>query len=79
MRRLPDRWELHRRCLALPALGLALSVLIPAVLVVIYFCIYQFGTPYRFLEISKGDIYPIQRPYPWQGPLYRLLYGLFCA
>lgn len=79
MRRLPDRWELHRRCLALPALGLALSVLIPAVLVVIYFCIYQFGTPYRFLEISKGDIYSIQRPYPWQGPLYRLLYGLFCA
>lgn len=73
MRRLPDRWELHCRCLALPALGLALSVLIPAVLVVIYFCIYQFGTPRRFLGTSAGDAYFIQ------GPLHRLLYGLFCA
>ena len=66
MRRLPDRWELHRRCLTLPLLGLVLSVLIPVALVAVYFCIYQFCTPARWLN-------------NWGAPIYSWLYGLFYA
>lgn len=66
MRRLPDRWELHRRCLTLPLLGLVLSAVTPVVLAVLYFCIYQFCTPARWL--NDGGT-----------PIYSWMYGMFCA
>ena len=45
MRRLPDRWELHRRCLTLPACGAAVCLLLAAALLLIYFGIYLLATP----------------------------------
>lgn len=45
MRRLPDRWEYHRRCLAIPgAAALLAAVLIPAFLMLFY-VIYMNCTP----------------------------------
>lgn len=41
MRRLPDRWELWRRCLLLPLAGLAAVLALAAGLSVLYFRLYQ--------------------------------------
>ena len=45
MRRLPDRWVLHRRCLILPALELAACALCTLVLFWLYFGLYVWLTP----------------------------------
>lgn len=45
MRRLPDRWVLHRRCLILPALELAACALCALVLFWLYFGLYVWLTP----------------------------------
>ena len=49
MKRLPNRWELHRRCILLPALGLAGSLTLRAILLMIYFAVYILITPDRCL------------------------------
>lgn len=41
MRRLPNRWELHRRSLELPILAAALTLISAAVLLFIYYGIYM--------------------------------------
>ncbi len=45
MRRLPDRWELHRRCLVLPALEAALCALCAVALFWLYFGLYVWFVP----------------------------------
>lgn len=45
MRRLPNRWELHRRCLTLPLLAVALCLLAAFMLLLIYFGVYMAITP----------------------------------
>lgn len=45
MRRLPSRWELHRRCLTLPVLAALLCLLAAFLLLVIYYAIYRSATP----------------------------------
>ncbi len=50
MRRLPQRWERHRRCLTLPAIGLALSLLCALSLLLIYYAIYMLATPQACLR-----------------------------
>jgi hypothetical protein len=45
MRRLPDRWELHRRCLTLPALGAVICLILALLLLLLYFAIYLLATP----------------------------------
>ncbi len=49
MKRLPDRWELHRRCIILPVLGIAGSLILGFTLLMIYFAIYMLVTPDRCL------------------------------
>ncbi len=49
MKRLPNRWDLHRRCLALPALGTVILVIIMILLWFIYMGIYYFFTPQQCL------------------------------
>ena len=51
MRRLPDRWELHRRCLFLPIMGLAVSVLYSTLLKILYYAIYMLFTPSQCLPL----------------------------
>jgi len=45
MRRLPDRWLLHRRCLTLPLAALTFTALWVLALIGVYAAIYQFVTP----------------------------------
>ena len=45
MRRLPDRWELHRRCLAQPLFFMALCVLAALALLLLYYILYVTLTP----------------------------------
>ncbi|MCC8123342.1 MAG: hypothetical protein LIO58_07365 [Oscillospiraceae bacterium] len=45
MRRLPNRFELHRRCLLMSLLSALVFVLVALVLLVIYFAIYMTVTP----------------------------------
>ena len=53
MRRLPDRWELARRCLTLPLATIALSALSIVVLTLIYFVIYCLMTPEEVSVIEQ--------------------------
>ncbi len=45
MRRLPSRWELHLRCLTLPAAGLVLCGIAALIIIAIYYWIYMGCTP----------------------------------
>ncbi len=45
MKRLPDGWELHRRCLTLPLLGAIASVCAALLLLLLYFAVYLVFTP----------------------------------
>lgn len=50
MRRLRSRWELPRRCLAMPVMGAVSSGLIAFVLVLLYFGVYILFTPKACLQ-----------------------------
>lgn len=39
MRRLPSRWEYHRRCLGMPLLGIASSLVLLALLMAVYYLV----------------------------------------
>ena len=45
MRRLPSRWELHRRCLTLPVIGLLICGAAALIVTLIYYWIYMGCTP----------------------------------
>ena len=45
MRRIPDRWELPRRCAAVPLIGLAAGMILTAVLICLCNLIYFKATP----------------------------------
>lgn len=49
MRRLPSRWELHRRCWSLPIAASVGSVLVALALVAVYYLIYILVTPAQCL------------------------------
>ncbi|MBQ7860003.1 MAG: hypothetical protein IJ347_07740 [Faecalibacterium sp.] len=55
MRRLPNRWELHRRCLTLPLIALGITVVWALALIGIYAAIYQFVTPAGCLPPDAWD------------------------
>lgn len=58
MRRLPDRWELARRCAAFPLAGVGVCALCAALLWLIYAAIYVFATPARFMHpVYEGQIW----------------------
>ncbi len=55
MRRLPNRFELHRRCLTLPLLAALLSLLFALLLILLCYAIYMLATPRECLT-----------PHQWQ-------------
>ena len=55
MRRLPDRWERHRRCLGLPVMGIACCVLAVFVTVVLCYALYILGTPSECLTPHQWE------------------------
>lgn len=50
MARLPDRWELHRRCLTLPLALLLTAVVLSALVLLAYYAIYLLITPQECLR-----------------------------
>jgi hypothetical protein len=50
MKRLPNRWELHRRCLTLPLMGALLCLLAALILLLAYYGIYIACTPKECLS-----------------------------
>jgi len=49
MRRLPDRWEMHRRNVTLPLVAIVLGVLTEIVVLLLYYGIYMACTPAQCL------------------------------
>jgi len=49
MKRLPNPMELHRRCVLLPVLGMAICLLLREILIIVYFAVYMLATPARCL------------------------------
>ena len=56
MRRLPSRWELHRRCLALPAAGAVICILTVTVLFFLFYALYMLATPAAVLKPGQWDL-----------------------
>ena len=53
MRRLPNPWELHRRCLVLPLAGMLLCLLAAVLLLLLYFGLYLWLTPPECLPLGR--------------------------
>ena len=53
MRRLPDRWELHRRCLTAPLAGIVFYAAATFTLILITFAIYMWATPAECLTAGQ--------------------------
>ena len=68
MRRLPDRWELHRRCLFLPLAGLLAAGILSLALAVTYFFLYRWAIPEELIPAPEG-----------QGWVYQALCRMFAA
>lgn len=68
MRRLPDRWELHRRCLFLPLAGLLAAGILSLALAVTYFFLYRWAIPEALIPAPEG-----------QGWVYQALCRMFAA
>ncbi len=45
MRRLPDRWELHKRCFTIPCLVILASILCALFLILLFYIVYLTFTP----------------------------------
>lgn len=51
MRRLPDRWEYHRRCLAIPVAAVIVSLALMGLIGIISYAIYILRTPAQCLPV----------------------------
>lgn len=63
MRRLPDKWEYHRRCLALPLLTILASLVLIPVLLGLYYAIYILFTPEQCLQPDQWERFREYAPY----------------
>ena len=55
MRRLPDRWEYHRRCLALPLMTILASLILIPLLLGLYYAIYILCTPEQCIRPGQWE------------------------
>jgi len=51
MKRLPDKWDVHKRCMTLPVTGAVLMVVWMMILKMIYYAIYIIFTPSQCLPL----------------------------
>lgn len=49
MKRLPNHWELHRRCWTVPVLAALVGIALAGALIGVYYCVYRFCTPAQCL------------------------------
>lgn len=55
MRRLPDRWEMHRRCLTIPVCTALICLIAGFVMLLIYYEIYMLVTPEQCLTPGQWE------------------------
>lgn len=55
MRRLPKRYEMHRRCLTLPLTGMVISVALAFLILMIYYALYMTCTPPECLTANQWE------------------------
>ncbi len=53
MRRLPSRWELHRRCVAGPIIYILITIAVALILFFIFYSIYMIFTPDEWLTNNQ--------------------------
>jgi uncharacterized membrane protein YqhA len=53
MKRLPNRWEMHRRCITLPLLAALICLIAAIAFLLIYFGIYMVFTPKECLTLGQ--------------------------
>lgn len=63
MRRLPNRWEYHRRCLALPLMTILASLILIPLLLGLYYAIYILFTPEQCLQPDQWERFREYAPY----------------
>lgn len=63
MRRLPNRWEYHRRCLALPLMTILASLILIPLLLGLYYAIYILFTPEQCLQPDQLERFREYAPY----------------
>ena len=57
MRRIPDRWELPRRCAAVPLIGLAAGLILTAILICLCNLIYFKATPPQCIPAGEHFLF----------------------
>ena len=57
MRRLPDRWEYHRRCLTIPLLAILAGLVSIPLLIGIFYAIYLHATPEQCLQPNQWEVF----------------------
>ena len=57
MRRLPDRWEYHRRCLTIPLLAILAGLVSIPLLTGIFYAIYLHATPAQCLQPNQWEVF----------------------
>ena len=51
MKRLPDKWELHKRCLTIPVLAILTTLIVMGIFCLAYYGIYLYCTPQQCLQV----------------------------
>ena len=51
MKRLPNKWEYHKRCIILPLMGMALAFVMAGLMSLVYYGIYIYSTPAQCLPL----------------------------
>lgn len=57
MRRLPDKWEYHRRCLALPLLAILAELVSIPILIGLFYALYLHVTPEQCLRPDQWEVF----------------------
>ena len=57
MRRLPDKWEYHRRCLTLPLLTILAGLVSIPILLGLFYALYLHATPEQCLQPNQWEVF----------------------
>lgn len=72
MRRLPDRWEYHRRCLALPLMTILAGLVSIPILIGLFYAIYLHATPEQCLQPDQWEVFRASVKYLLLPLVFRL-------
>ena len=71
MRRLPNKWEYHRRCLALPLLAILAGLVSIPILLGLFYALYLHATPEQCLQPGQWEVFRDSLGYLFLPPIFR--------